>query len=64
MNGEDERISRTASLKIKLAGPVVKLTGIQKDSGLALTKERRDKVLQLRRQEDKNRSTNLGCLYC
>jgi hypothetical protein len=53
MNGEDGRIYMTASLKIKLAGLVLKLNSIQKDSGLLFTKERRDKVRQLRQQEDK-----------
>jgi hypothetical protein len=53
MNVEGGWIYRTASLKIKLAGPVVKLKSIQKYSGLLFTKGRRDKVRQLRRQEHK-----------
>jgi len=42
VNGEDGRIYRTASLKIKLAGPVVKPKSFQKDSGFVFTKEHRD----------------------
>jgi hypothetical protein len=38
-------------LKIKLVGPVVKLNSIQKDSELVFTKERREEVRLLRRQE-------------
>ena len=64
MNGKDGRIYRTASLKIKLAGPVVKPKGIQKVSGLAFTKERRDKEGQLRRQEDKTVQLTSGAAYC